>query len=131
MARPGDVLSDPTLGRRLTFRRTSAQTGGRLVEYAVRYRPAEPRPEDHGHPDREHLVEVLRGSLTASLSGRIHHLAPGDVLLIANGETHAVWNASASPAHAVWHTVPALDTEAQLERCWRREPSPNSGGMRR
>jgi quercetin dioxygenase-like cupin family protein len=115
MARSGDVLNDLTSGRRLVFRRTSAQTGGRLAEYAVQYGRDEPQPVPHVEADREHLVEVLRGHLTASLSGRIQRLGPGDVLLIRTGEPHAVWNAFDAAAEAVWQTYPALDTESQLE----------------
>jgi hypothetical protein len=46
-------------------------------------------------------------------------LRPGDVLLLCLGDSHAVWNASPRAAHAVWHTFPALDTEACLETTWR------------
>jgi hypothetical protein len=121
MARNGDVLNDPTSGRRLVFRSTSAQTGGRLVEYAVQYGGSEPRPANRIDADREHLVEVLRGGLVASLSGHIQRLSPGDVLLITPGEPHAVWNAFDAPAEAVWQTFPALDTESRLSARFQKE----------
>ena len=114
MARNGDTLSNSTSTRRLVFRRTSAQTGGRLVEYAVQYGGSEPQPASRVDMDREHLVEVLRGGLVANVSGRIQRLRPGDVLLITPGEPHAVWNAFDAPAEAVWQTFPALDTESRL-----------------
>jgi quercetin dioxygenase-like cupin family protein len=114
MARGGEILNDPTSGRRLTFRSTSAQTGGRLVEYAVQYGGNEPQPAPRVDADREHLFEVLRGCLVARVSGRIQHLRPGDVLLVTPGEPHAVWNAFDAPAEAVWQTFPALDTESRL-----------------
>jgi mannose-6-phosphate isomerase-like protein (cupin superfamily) len=120
MARAGEVLLDPTSGRRLIFRRTSAQTGGRLTEYAVHYGAHEPRPEPRVDHDREHLLEVVEGSLMAWVAGRVQRLAAGDVLLIDTGQPHAVWNGCTSAAVAVWQTFPCLDTEAQIEaRCVR------------
>ena len=120
MARSGDVLIDPSMGTRLSFRRTAAQTRGRLTEYRVDYSANAPRPEPQLHLDREHVLEVINGSLVACVSGREHSLAAGDVLLIGKGEAHAVWNPLPHPAVAVWQTVPALDTEAQLEARYTR-----------
>jgi mannose-6-phosphate isomerase-like protein (cupin superfamily) len=115
MARTGDVLLDPSSGRRLIFRRTSAQTRGRVTEYAVHFVANERQPEPLVHLDREHVLEVVLGSLVASVRGRQQGLSVGEVLLIAAGEAFAVWNPFSSPAVAVWQTLPALDTEAQLE----------------
>lgn len=124
VASPGDVLIDPTTRRRLRFRRTAAQTGGRLVEFALQFSPSEPRPpSEHVDPDREHLVEVLRGSLQAVVAGHAQRLEPGGVLLIGRGESYAVWNAFEAPAEAVWQTLPARDTEARL-RAHYQQPGP-------
>jgi quercetin dioxygenase-like cupin family protein len=121
MARPGDVLLHPDSGRRLVFRRTAAQTGGRVVEYAVDYPLPEAQPVEHAHADQEHQLELLEGSLDVSMGGRTRRLEPGDVLLVPPGEAHAIWHAVAAPARAVWHTFPARDTEAHLESAWLRE----------
>ena len=69
MARAGEVLLDPTSGRRLIFRRTSAQTGGRLTEYAVHYCVDEPTPDAQVDADREHILEVVEGTLVACVAG--------------------------------------------------------------
>jgi uncharacterized RmlC-like cupin family protein len=114
MVRPGDVLHDPTSGRRLIFGRTSSQTGGRLIEYTLHYRGREQHAGPRVDADREHLVEVFRGRLVASVGGRLQQLQPGDVLLITPGMPHAIWNAFDAPAAAVWQTLPALDTELRL-----------------
>src|SRR3954451_11459711 len=92
MAHPGEVLLQPSSGRRLVFRRTAAQTGGRFVEYALHYRRAELQTEEHAHAGQEHQLEVLDGALAASLCGRTQRLEPGDVLLVPAGKPHAVWN---------------------------------------
>jgi hypothetical protein len=115
MAYAGDVLLDPSSGRRLIFRRTSAQTRGRLIEYALHFATDEQAPEPNVHLDREHVVEVVVGALVACVGGRLQRLRVGEVQLIDRGEAFAVWNPFPSPAAAVWQTFPALDTEAQLE----------------
>lgn len=118
MAHPGDVLVHPTSGQRLIFRRTQAQTDGRLLECDVFYAPGEPRPTEHVHATQEHQIEVLTGALVAVLREQVHQLRAGDVLLIPTGDPHAVWNPSSQPAHAVWHTCPAGDIESYLETNW-------------
>jgi mannose-6-phosphate isomerase-like protein (cupin superfamily) len=118
MAHPGDVLLHPISGRRLTFRRTAAQTSGRVLEYTLRYPGVESPPDEHAHADQEHQLEVLDGCLQVSLSGRTQRLEPGEVLLVPAGKAHAVWNPFEVPTRAVWHTFPARDTEARLEAEW-------------
>ena len=115
MAQAGDVLLDRRSGRRLIFRRTSAQTRGRLIEYALHFAPDEGPAEPCAQLDREHVLEVVLGKLVACVGGRLQRLSVGDVQLIGRGEAFAVWNPFPSPAAAVWQTFPALDTEAQLE----------------
>jgi mannose-6-phosphate isomerase-like protein (cupin superfamily) len=121
MAQPGDVLLHPRTGRRLIFRRTAAQTAGRLLEYAIYYRVREEQPIEHRHADLEQQVEVLEGALCASVAGQAQRLEPGDVLLLPAGVCHAVWNPADRPARAVWHTFPAGEMEATLEADWQRD----------
>ena len=129
VASPGEVLIDPSTGRRLRFRRTTVQTGRRLVEYAIQYSPSEPRPPlEHVDPDREHLVEVLRGGLQAIVAGHLQRLEPGDVLLIGKAESYAMWNAFEAPAEAVWQTFPAQDTEARLRARYQQPTAPDRPG---
>jgi len=105
----------------MIFRRTTAQTAGRVLEYTIDYRPCEAHLEEHVHPEQEHQVEILEGSLEISLCGRTQHLEPGEVLLVPAGQAHVVWNGTGAPARAMWHTFPAGQTEVQLESEWLRE----------
>jgi len=118
MALPGDVLLDPTTGKRLVFRRTATQTAGRVLECDVYFEAREPRPDEHTHRAQEHQIEVMSGSLKACVGGRVQALRAGDVLLIPAGDRHAVWNPNARAAHVVWHAFPALETESRLEAQW-------------
>src|SRR5215217_2027418 len=95
MAHAGDALVHPTSGQRLIFRRVSAQTDGRLLECDVYYPPNEPPCPGHAHARQEHQVEVIAGSLHASIRSNLHQLQAGDVLLIESDEPHAVWNPTA------------------------------------
>ena len=121
MANPGDVLVHPTSGRRLIFRRTTAQTSGRFLDYILHYGCEESRPVEHAHVDQEHQLEVLDGALEVSLCGRRHRLEPGDVLLVPAGKPHAAWNPFELPSRAMWHTLPAGGTETRLEVEWLHE----------
>jgi quercetin dioxygenase-like cupin family protein len=118
MARPGDVLLDPSTGKRLVFRRTARQTAGRVLECDLFFAAHETRPDEHAHRAQEHQIEVLSGSLKACLGGRVQALRAGDVLLIPPGDKRAVWNPSARAAHVIWHAFPALETESRLEAHW-------------
>ena len=118
MPQPGRVLLNRVTGQRLIFRRTAAQTRGRLLELELVYPPGGFRPLDHLHPEQEATVEVLEGTLRARVEGRPRSIAAGDVLVLPAGARHAVWNPGPTEARAVWLTYPALASEALLETLW-------------
>ena len=118
MPQPGRVLLNRVTGQRLIFRRTAAQTRGRLLEVELLYPPGGHRPPDHLHPEQEATLEVLGGTLLARVEGRPRSIAAGDVLVVQPGARHAVWNPGPTEARAVWLTYPALASEALLETLW-------------
>jgi quercetin dioxygenase-like cupin family protein len=116
--RAGRALVNPATGQRLTLRQSSAQTRGRLIEIELAFGAGGAWPPDHLHPEQEQLVEVVAGALRARVGGQERVLTAGQVLVIAAGTTHALWNAGADEARAVLHLYPALRTEALLETLW-------------
>jgi quercetin dioxygenase-like cupin family protein len=118
MPQPGRVLLNRVTGQRLIFRRTAAQTQGRILELELLYPPGGHRPPDHLHPEQEATLEVLEGTLRAHVNGRPRFIAAGDVLVLQAGARHAVWNPAPTEARAVWLTYPALASEALLETLW-------------
>jgi quercetin dioxygenase-like cupin family protein len=118
MPQPGRVLLNRVTGQRLIFRRTAAQTRGRILELELVYPPGGRPPPDHLHPEQEATLEVLEGTLQARVDGRPRPIAAGDVLVLQAGARHAVWNPGPAEARAVWLTYPALASEALLETLW-------------
>ena len=118
MPQPDRVLLNRVTGQRLIFRRTAAQTRGRLLEVELLYPPGGQRPPDHLHPEQETTLEVLEGTLRARVDGRSRSIAAGDVLVLQAGARHAVWNPGPADARAVWLTYPALASEVLLETLW-------------
>jgi quercetin dioxygenase-like cupin family protein len=105
-------------GQSLIFRRTAAQTRGRILEVEISYPPGGRRPPDHVHPEQETTLELLEGALRVRLDGSLREVAAGEVLVLQAGARHAAWNPGTAPARGVWLTYPALDTESLLETTW-------------
>ena len=61
MIQPGDVIENPVTGERITFVRTSAQTGGALAEMDLELSPAAFLAAEHIHQRQEESFEVLEG----------------------------------------------------------------------
>ena len=105
-------------GQSLIFRRTAAQTRGRILEVEISYPPGGRRPPDHVHPEQETTLELLEGALRVRLDGSLREVAAGEVLVLQAGACHAAWKPGTAPARGVWLTYPALDTESLLETKW-------------
>ena len=118
MASTGDVLDNPLTGQSLTFRRTTAQTGGELLEVESSWETAGLEPPEHHHPHQQEHFEVLEGELRARVGDVEHTVRAGDTLDVPAGTPHAMWNPGPGRARAVWQTRPALKTEAFFEMVW-------------
>jgi quercetin dioxygenase-like cupin family protein len=115
MAKSGEVLENPASGQRISFRRTSGDTDGALLEVESVYtKPSPSRPPGHYHPAQEEIFRVLAGELHAVISGRSRTLKVGETLVIAEGTRHEMW-AEEAGVHVNWQTRPALRTEAFFE----------------
>jgi quercetin dioxygenase-like cupin family protein len=118
MATTGDVLENPITGQSLTFRRTTAETGGELLEVESSWAGAGQEPPEHHHPYQEERFEVLEGELRARVGAVDHAVRAGETLDVLAGTPHAMWNPGPGRTRAVWQTRPALKTEAFFEMVW-------------
>ena len=50
MVHAGDILANPATGQTLRFLRTSADTGGALLEIESTWAPGGAEPPEHFHP---------------------------------------------------------------------------------
>ncbi len=62
MAQAGDTLTSAR-GESITFRETSADSGGERLVLEVLYLPSDRRPPAHYHPRQEEHFEVLEGEI--------------------------------------------------------------------
>jgi quercetin dioxygenase-like cupin family protein len=115
MAQPGETLTNPVTGQRLTFRRTTAETGGELVEVESELPAGGPKPPAHYHPRQEEHFEVLSGRVDVRLGKERRTLGTGETLDVPPGAVHEMSAAGDEPARLLWQTRPALRTEQFFE----------------
>jgi quercetin dioxygenase-like cupin family protein len=118
MAQPGDVLVNRDTGQKLTFRRTTAETGGELVEVESELPAGGPKPPAHYHPRQAEHFEVLAGRIDVRLGKERRVLNAGDRLDVPPGVVHEMSAAGDQPARLLWQTRPALRTEQFFEAAW-------------
>jgi quercetin dioxygenase-like cupin family protein len=118
MAVPGETLVNPATGQTLTFRRTTAQTGGELVEVESEMLAGHRPPPAHLHPRQEERFQVLDGAVDVRLGDERRRLEAGETLVIPPGTVHEMAPAGDQPARLSWETRPALGTEQFFETAW-------------
>ena len=102
MVQAGDAFENPVSGQQLTFRKTSGDTGGELLEVESIYaRPSPFRSPAHYHPRQEERFEVLSGELHALIGGEERKLKSGEILVIPRGIPHSMW-AQEAGTRLIW-----------------------------
>ena len=112
---PGDTLVNPVTGESITFRRTSAQTGGELVEIECTVQPGGGVAAAHVHPYQSERFEVLEGTLEFRHGRDKQTATAGDVVTVEPGTVHSFRNVGESPATFVCEVRPALQFERFIE----------------
>ena len=108
---PGDTLVNPVTGETITFLRTSAQTGGELVEIEVTVQPGGGVAAAHVHPFQSERFEVLEGTLEFRRGRRKLTATAGEVVTVEAGTVHSFRNVGDTPASFVCEVRPALGFE--------------------
>jgi quercetin dioxygenase-like cupin family protein len=116
MAKPGEVLDAPSVGVQIEFRRTTAETGGELLEFDVVGRPRGFITQAHVHPDQTERHEVIEGAMRIKTGGVESTLGPGEAFETAPGQAHRHVPAGEGPGRVRIQIRPARRTEEWLER---------------
>src|SRR5918999_984322 len=116
MAKPGDVLDTPSLGVQIEFRRTTAETGGELLEFDVVGRPRGFITQPHVHPGQAERHEVIEGAMRIKTGGVETTLGRGETFETAPGHAHRHVPAGDGPGRVRVQVRPARRTEEWLER---------------
>ena len=131
MVQPGDVIENPVTGERITFVRTSAQTGGALAEMDLVLSPAAFLPAEHIHLRQAESFEVVDGRIRVRCRGEESVCGPGDSIVVPAGSPHA-WAPDGDEGARVRLTfTPGADIEEFFDEYFRcaREGRTNAKGM--
>ena len=115
MIHAGTTISNPVTGERITFRKTSRDTGGQVVVLECAVQPDGFVAAAHVHPSQEERFEVLRGSIGFRVGGEERIAGPGERLTVPAGTPHKFWNAGTEEALFVCEVRPELQFESLLE----------------
>jgi mannose-6-phosphate isomerase-like protein (cupin superfamily) len=116
MARAGEEIFNPVTGERIRFLRTSADTGGALLEMEDTWTRPGHRAAEHVHPDMEERWDVLSGSAAFRIGGVESRAGPGDVVVAPPGTPHLAWNPGEGEVRLRIEMRPALRWEELVER---------------
>jgi mannose-6-phosphate isomerase-like protein (cupin superfamily) len=115
VARSGQQIENPVTGERVVFTRTSADTGGELLELDLFWPRRGYRVPEHVHPEMEERFEVVSGRARFRIGGVERTAGPGDVVTVPRGTPHISWNPSSIEAHVRVQFRPALRWEDFVE----------------
>jgi quercetin dioxygenase-like cupin family protein len=114
MAQAGQIIENPVTGERIEFLRTSADTGGELLELELELSADGRVPGAHVHPEQEERFHVLAGTMRFRLGMRTIVAEAGESVVVPAGRVHKFSNGGDGPARARVEVVPALDMEDLL-----------------
>ena len=116
MAYRGQTLENPASGERITFRQTSANTGGELLAIDLEL-PANRRVPggQHIHPKQEERFEVVEGTMRFRMGRKRVVAGPGEVVVVPPGQKHDFANVGDGDALVRVEVRPALKMEQLFE----------------
>jgi mannose-6-phosphate isomerase-like protein (cupin superfamily) len=112
MARVGQVIDNPITGERITFLKTSADTGGEVLSVEVELPPTAKGVPMQYHLEQTERFEVLENTLDVHAGGQDRRLRPGEV---PPRVLHRFWNGSDEPARFRSEIRPPRRIETMLE----------------
>lgn len=115
MINPGDTVTNPVTGERMTFLKTSADTGGEYVLIELAAAPGAVVAAAHVHPAQTETFEVLEGTLAAKVGRKKVEAQPGDILVVEAGVGHKWWNGGDDTLRFRCEVRPALAFESLIE----------------
>lgn len=131
MVNMGDVIDNPVTGERITFTRTSAQTGGELAEIEWELKAGTALTPEHLHLHQDKKFEILDGRLRLSCNGEQSVNGPGEVVVVPAGTPHTWATNSDEGARVRLTFTPGAAIEDFLDEYFRhgREGRINAKGM--
>jgi len=110
----GETIENPVTGERVTFHKTSRDTGGEYVVIEAAVAPGG-GVAAHVHPYQTEEFEILSGSVEFRTNGDKVLAGEGDSVTVEPGTIHRFRNVGADEARFVTKVSPALEFESFLE----------------
>lgn len=117
VAYKGQTIYNPVTHERITFLKTTEDTGGQELVFNCYVTPGGASLPPHVHAAQEERFYVISGTLGVMLDGEEKRLYPGDSIVLPPRIKHAWWNAGAYPVHFRVEVEPAEKLELVLEAC--------------
>lgn len=115
MAIKNKIISNPVTGQTIRFIQTAKDTNGAFLEMETTFGPHSKEPVPHFHPVQDELFEVMEGSLSIRINGRVKVIRKGEQLEVPAKTIHSMWNHTGDRTKLNWKVQPALDTENFFE----------------
>jgi mannose-6-phosphate isomerase-like protein (cupin superfamily) len=115
MIKAGQTLEHPVTGERMTFLKTSADTGGEYVLVELELAPGGHVAAPHVHPFQEETFEILEGRVGFKAGDREVVVLAGGSITVPAGTSHKFWNAGEETARFRTEVRPALRFEQLIE----------------
>jgi len=107
MAHPGQIVTDPVTGTRVAVLATSAETGGKLLQFEETYPPGRGKEANapHVHLTFDERFEVAEGRAAYLVGGVERHTGAGETVVIPRGAAHLnPYNAGDTPLRLI-HSI--------------------------
>ena len=100
---------NPVLGDRITFVKTSRETGGQSSLLELELVPLAQGTPLHYHDRFAETFTVLEGELTVRSGNQLNKLRPGQTFTVPPGTKHCFFNAQNTPVRAMIELNPASE----------------------
>ena len=114
MISTGQTIENPVTGERITFHKTSRDTGGEYVLIEAAVAPGG-GVASHVHPYQTEEFEILSGSVEFRNGGDKRVASEGDSVTVEPGTIHRFENIGPDEARFTTKVSPALEFESFLE----------------
>jgi quercetin dioxygenase-like cupin family protein len=115
MIQQGQTIEHPTTGERMTFLKTSRETGGEYVLVELELEAGGHVAAAHVHPYQDETFEVLEGRVGFKTGKRELVVVAGGTISVPRGTPHKFWNAGEETARFRTEVRPALQFEQLIE----------------
>jgi mannose-6-phosphate isomerase-like protein (cupin superfamily) len=115
MAYPGQTITNPVTGEKITFVKTTTDTRGEILIFDCRVTPGGARLPAHVHSSQEERFSIVSGTLGVMIGGKKQELRAGDRAVLPARIKHQWWNTGHDEVHFQVEVAPARNLEAVLE----------------